>query len=178
MYDSRGIRRSLWNETYDDEVTIENEEGQGWEVRWKNGQTTRDPVLKDGEKVARGKPRAEAVYGPFTLPPSRCRYIEAKRKREEGTSLPFPVHMWASISRSAAPREWLACRLKDPRHGCSDGYSAPHKSTRTTRRTINRTCRHDRYKLVLSNRNFWAYSVRSNFQGNILIYSRAKEWRY
>lgn len=36
---------------------MENEEGQGWEVRWKSGRMTRDPVVKDGEKVAESHER-------------------------------------------------------------------------------------------------------------------------
>lgn len=37
--------------------TLENEEGQGWEVRWKSGRMTRDPVVKDREKVAESHER-------------------------------------------------------------------------------------------------------------------------
>ena len=70
----------------------------------------------------------------------------SKKREERREPFPFPVHMWASISRSAAPREWFACRLKDPRHGRSDGYSTPRKFTRTTRRTTDWTRDLDRYK--------------------------------
>lgn len=47
--------------------------------------------------------------------------------------------MWASISRSAAPREWFARRLKDPRHGHSDGSTTSRKLVQTIRSNEHRT---------------------------------------
>lgn len=51
---------------------------------------TCEPALKDGEKVAESHER-RLVYGPFTLPPSRCRGGEKGKERR--APLPFPVHM-------------------------------------------------------------------------------------
>lgn len=51
------------NEVHDvREVTLENEEGQGWKVRWKSGRMTRDPVLRDGIKVAEKKSHERRLY--------------------------------------------------------------------------------------------------------------------
>lgn len=96
----------------------------------KNNWKTHGRVWRGEEKVAESCQRRLCTVRPFFL---RFYVVIKKKKRRREDALPFSIHMWASISRSAAPREWFACRLKDPRHGHSDGSTTSRKLVQTIR---------------------------------------------